>query len=242
MPDNVRAIARVRDSVAAIVRVNRTGTTDSAGNAVFGIKIVGTAFCVVANRMFVTANHVFNDTKPRDPQDTFYMIAAPNNGSKLFWFPVTTFVMEDANLDIAVIEAPVVPGIAMKRLLVTFTHQPDGTPVLTYGCPAPVIASAAVDAQGRLTQAQTHLFTHANCGIVSASYDAAGAWLYEFNVGWHHGESGGPVCAYEPFAVFALMQGYRKVQTPDATIPGPHLGKSLSAIEKNLRAIGANVV
>src|SRR5690348_14824073 len=55
-------IRNVEGAVGAIMRVKQTGT-DATGQPQFQVGIVGTAFCVVRNRVFVTANHVFMDDK-----------------------------------------------------------------------------------------------------------------------------------------------------------------------------------
>jgi hypothetical protein len=66
--------------------------------------------------------------------------------------------------------------------------------------------------------------------------------FYELNVGWHHGESGGPIFTLEEVpAVFSIMQHYRNIQAPHGIIPGPHRGRSLSAIQKNLTDLGATI-
>jgi hypothetical protein len=62
------------------------------------------------------------------------------------------------------------------------------------------------------------------------------------NVGWHHGESGGPILALEPVAVFALMQFYRNITGPHGVVAGPHMGRSIAVIESKLREVGAKVV
>ena len=80
---------------------------------------------------------------------------------------------------------------------------------------------------------------HANEGIVASHYTIDGQLFYELNVGWHHGESGGPVFRIDPFAGFAIMQQYRNIQTPHGTIPGPRQGRGLSVLESDLHNIGA---
>ena len=80
---------------------------------------------------------------------------------------------------------------------------------------------------------------HANEGIVSAQYVVVGVRIYELNVGWHHGESGGPVVTLtDPPAAFSLMQYYRNIQSPHGTVAGPHCGRSLSAIQAELVGLG----
>jgi len=70
-----------------------------------------------------------------------------------------------------------------------------------------------------------------------------GLVFYELNVGWHHGESGGPIFTLEAElpAVFSIMPHYKNIQAPHGIIPGPHRGRSLSAIEKKLTELGATI-
>jgi hypothetical protein len=89
---------------------------------------------------------------------------------------------------------------------------------------------------------QFFLKGHANEGIVSAQYEMGGAWHFEFNVGWHHGESGGPVFRQEPLAAFAVMQYYRNMETPLGKVAGPHCGRALAEVRDRLVASGVAVV
>src|SRR5207247_469244 len=116
--------------------------------------------------------------------------------------------------------------------------------VVTYGFPSPEIASANVDNQGKfLGGGDFFLKGHANEGVVAGQYETNGAWLFEFNVGWFHGESGGPVVQHDRVvAVFAVMQGYRKIQTPDGVVMGPRIGRGLDAVQQALVACGATIV
>jgi hypothetical protein len=87
------------------------------------------------------------------------------------------------------------------------------------------------------------LKSHANTGIISAQYSMGQILDYELNVGWHHGESGGPIAtASDNPAVFSLMQHYRNVQTPHGVVAGPHRGVSLSLIQQDLVNLGVSVV
>ncbi len=100
-----------------------------------------------------------------------------------------------------------------------------------------------VDHHGNFHGGQFFLKSHANEGIVSAQYVTDGVLMYELNVGWHHGESGGPVAdeADRP-AVFSLMQHYRNIQSPHGMVAGPHRGCALSGIQRELTALGVAVV
>jgi len=122
---------------------------------------------------------------------------------------------------------------------VSFAPRPDGSRVLTVGYPAPIIAGVNVDAQGNYLGGQFFLKSHANEGIVSAQYAENAVLAYEFNVGWHHGESGGPVAELtDQPAVFTLMQHYRNIQSPHGTVAGPHRGLALSAVQRELTGLG----
>ncbi len=83
---------------------------------------------------------------------------------------------------------------------------------------------------------------HGNEGIVAAQYDLNGVWHFEFNVGWHHGEGGGPVLQHEPLAGFAVMQYYRNIQSPHGEVARPHCGRALDAIQQQLIACNATIV
>ena len=148
---------------------------------------------------------------------------------------------------LVLLEAPVPADrkIEVPAIPITVTPPPDGTPVLTYGCPAPAIANATVSEEGNLTAIRTILFTHANTGIVAAQYRISPSkdLLFEFSVGWHHGESGGPVLRLEPdVAAFAVMQHYRNIQGPHGTMAGPRRGLALASIREDLRNAGAALV
>ncbi len=98
-----------------------------------------------------------------------------------------------------------------------------------------------MDYHGNWAGGKLFLKSHANEGIISAQYKFANAYMYELNVGWHHGESGGPIISIDTLASFALMQQYRNVKTPHGILPGPHRGYSLIAIENQIRDVGATV-
>ena len=122
---------------------------------------------------------------------------------------------------------------------VSFTPRADGTRVITVEYPAPEIAGLNVGPQGEYRRGQFFLKSHANEGIVSAQYSLGGVLVYELNVGWHHGESGGPIAALEDQpAVFSLMQHYRNIQSPHGTVAGPHRGCALSGVQQELTALG----
>jgi hypothetical protein len=111
--------------------------------------------------------------------------------------------------------------------------------VVTVGYPAPEIVNLNVDLHGNFVGGQFFLKSHANEGIVSAQYILGGVPVYELNVGWHHGESGGPVVAVEDQpAAFLLMQHYRNIQSPHGKVAGPHRGCALSGIQQELERLG----
>ena len=196
MSDLMTAITSVRESVASILRLHlvspETVKKGKVRPARFQAALTGSAFCIVAGRYLLTAYHVFNSGKERDSKDKFYAFIVPQNGSQAYQFPVVSFPIERQNLDVAVLEVGpcATPGIHIPAIPVSFARQADGNRVLTVGFPAPEIAAVNVDQQGNYQGGQLFLKSHANEGIISAQYDIEGVYLYELNVGWHHGESG----------------------------------------------------
>ena len=106
--------------------------------------------------------------------------------------------------------------------------------VITMGFPAPEIAANPnVDAQGH-HRSQFFLKSHANEGIVSATYSIGATLVYEFNVGWHHGESGGAVAALEDQPAVFTMQHYRNIQLAlHGVVAGPTEAVPCQAFNKN---------
>jgi Trypsin-like peptidase domain len=236
------AIASIRDAVCALLRIAPGEAADQ-----FQMSIVGTTWCVSPDRAFLTANHVLNNGKPRDPAHRYHVLRAPGNGRVLQHWPVAGFRLEDPVRDLALFDAPVPTGggFAVPAIPIALTPPPDGTRVLTYGCPAPAVTRGSVTNKGDFVGIQTVLFTHANTGIVAAQYEASprNDVLFEFSVGWHHGESGGPVLRLEPeAAAFAVMQHYRNIEGPHGTMAGPRRGIALAAIHADLAAAGARFV
>jgi len=245
----VKAISDIRNSVVSVLRVHMSKPAKQKKGRIrppqFQITLVGTAWCIVDDKYMVTAYHVFNGGKPRIKSDKFYVFSVPQNGPKAFHFPVINFILEDTNSDMAIIEIGPSPvsDARIKSCPITFKPQIDGAKALTYGFPSPQIESANVDQDGNWQGGSFFLKAHANEGIVSASYELDGLMFYELNVGWHHGESGGPIFTLEeevPTA-FSIMQQYRNIQAPHGIIPGPHRGRSLSAIEMKLKDLGATI-
>ena len=242
MADLPGAIDSVRDAVCALLRIS---PAEEPGK--FHLAIVGTTWCITPGRVFLTAHHVLNAGNPRDATHRFHVLSAPGNGHALYHWPVSGFLLEDAARDLVLLEAPVPADrkIDVPAIPIAIAAPRDGTPVLTYGCPAPGIAGATVSEEGNLTAIRTILFTHANTGIVAAQYKASPSTdlLFEFSVGWHHGESGGPVLRLEPeVAAFAVMQHYRNIQGPHGTMAGPRRGLALASIRQELESAGASLV
>ena len=233
-----KAIASLRDAVCAVLRIRRLQENQ------LNIGIVGTAWCFVDNRYFLTAHHVFNEGKPRDPDDRFYLFSVPQNGPRAFHAPVVSFPQEDQSCDMAVIEidAEQTPGFNTTAVPVTFRDHQDGEKVLTYGFPAPGISNARVDRNLNWNGGHMFLKSHANEGIISGQFDLDGKLMFELNVGWYQGESGGPIFSLEPLAAFSMMQRYRDVQTVHGVVPGPHQGYSLREIGNTLQQLGAHVI
>jgi len=245
MPDLRTAIPLVRESAAAILRVRmvrpETVKKGKVRPAQFQATLAGSAFCVATDRYLVTAFHVLNGGQPRNTQDRFYVFVVPGNGDHAFHFPVIGFPVERSDLDMAVLEIGpcATAGVRLTAVPVSFDRQPDGARVITVGYPSPEIAGLNVNAQGDFLGGQFFLKSHANEGIVSAQYVIGGVPVYELNVSWHHGESGGPIAALaDPPGVFSLMQHYRNVQSPHGTVAGPHRGTALSAIQPDLTGLG----
>jgi len=244
MTDLPSAITRLRASVGALMKVSPTGQRDENGQPQFTVNMVGSAWCVAGGRYFVSAFHILNGGNPRIPVDRFFLFLVPDNGPQAYHFPVTRFVHEDGPNDYAVLEVDAgVSTVRAEPLPATFERIHDGTAVVTCGFPAPEIHAGQLDPLGNWLGGQFFLKSHANTGIVSANYDVTqGVTLYELNVGWHHGESGGPICTLEPLAAFSVMQHYRNVQTPHGVVAGPHRGVGLGVIASTLRELGAKVV
>jgi hypothetical protein len=250
MADLATAIPIVRDSVAGVLRIRmsrpETVKKGKVRPAQFQASLGGSAFCVVADRYLVTGFHVLNGGQPRNPADSFYAFVVPGNGDPAFHFPVVAFPVGRPDLDVAVLEIGpcATAGVHVPAVPVSFTPRADGTRVITVGCPSPEIRGLNVDPQGNFQGGgQFFLKSHANEGIVSAQYVIAGILLYELNVGWHHGESGGPVAAQQDQpAVFSLMQHYRNIQSPQGVVAGPHRGCALSGVQRELTALGVAAV
>ncbi len=249
MPDYPAAIASIRDSVVSIMRVRlvQPATTKKGKErpASFNVAFVGTGFCIATDRLLFTAFHVFNEGKPRDASDRFYAFYAPRNGAQAYAREIISVPYEDPNLDMGVVEMAVPPPgqPTVTPASVTRAEVRVGEPVLTYGYPSPAITNATVDPGGHWLGGNIFLMSHANEGIVSSQYELNGTLHYELNVGWHHGESGGPIFrATGPVSAFALMQSYRNIQSPHGVVAGPHVGRALRAAEPVLRRLGATIV
>ena len=249
MPTLTSVIPALQSSTCAIMRLIRRVKQrgkKKPPQIEIALAFVGTGWCVTPNQHVVTANHIFNDGKPRDPNDRFYALVVPANGPQAYHSSVIGFALEDAISDLAIVQLGPFssPDQHIQPIPVTFTHPPDGSVVATYGFPAPEIAGANVDpSTGQfLGGGQFFLKGHANEGIVAAQYDFNSGWHYEFNVGWHHGESGGPLVLLDPVAAFAVMQHYRPIKAPHGIVIGPHRGRSLEAIRHQLQQLGATIV
>jgi S1-C subfamily serine protease len=247
MNDLVRPISQVSESICAVMRIMALQTRKSKGQSKtqFRLAFVGSAWCIVSDRYLLTAHHVFNDGKPRDPNDKFFVFTVPLNGPAADHFPVIGYPLEDAKTDTAILEiqAPSAGGQHIPSAPITFAKPADGTKVLTIGFPAPEIQGADVGPNGDfLGGGQFFLKSHANEGIVAAQYEINSLWYFEFNVGWHHGESGGPVLQADPVAAFSIMQHYRNIHTHLGIFPGPHRGVSLQSIQNELTSIGAKII
>lgn len=238
-----QAIPVVRGSVVAILRLHPAPPKKTKkGKIQLGqVKCsFGSGVCIAKNQYLLTAYHVLSD-KARDPKDRFYAFTVPENGHVAHHFPVVAYPVEKPELDLALLQIGpcATPGVDLPALPVSFAPVPDGTAVVTVGFPAPVISNINIGQDLSYNGGQFFLKSHANEGIVAASYVLNENRMYEVNVGWHHGESGGPIAAVgqEP-KVFSLMQHYRNVQSPHGVVAGPHRGLGLDALEGDLAGLG----
>lgn len=246
--DLAAAIPIVRRSVVAIFRYRlvRPETTKKGKLRPAEYKVGwGSGFCVVSDHYIVTAFHVLSDEQRRNPADRFLAFVVPDNDNPAYHFPVIGFPVERPDLDLAILEIGqcATAGIQLPAVPVTFAAQQDGSRVLTMGFPAPKVAKLNIDSQGNYVGGQFFLKSHANEGILSAQYVLGQLQMYEFNVGWHHGESGGPaLCLNDPVAVFTVMQQYRNIRSPHGVVAGPHRGCALSAVRQDIEHLGAQVL
>jgi len=246
--DLIGAISVVRKSVVAILRYRLVRSETKKKTKVRPAKYKagwGSGFCIVTDRYIVTAFHVLSDAQHRNQSDRFVAFVVPDNDDPAYHFPVIGYPVERPDLDLAVLEIGqcTTAGIQLPAVPVTFAAQHDGSRVLTIGFPAPEIAGLNIDSDGNYIGGQFFLKSHANEGILSAQYLLGHAPVYEFNVGWHHGESGGPVLRLEdPVAAFTVMQQYRSIQSPYGVVAGPHRGCALSSIRQDIQRLGAQVL
>jgi Trypsin-like peptidase domain len=238
------AISTVRESVVAIARIRLVKRETVKKGKIRPGKVNvgwGSGFCIAKDRLVATAYHALNDRKPPDPTDKHYVFVVPQNADPLFYFPVIGFPVLRPEFDLAVLQigpCPT-PGISIPALPLSFDQPADGSRVMTVGFPAPEIAAIGVDNDGNFQGGQFFLKSHANEGIVSAQYTLGNVQVYELNIGWHHGESGGPIVTLtDPPAAFSMMQQYRNVQSPHGTVAGPRRGCALSLIGSDLAGLG----
>ena len=235
-----QAITTVRESLVAIFHYRLLDARTNQYQCSFG-----SGFVAVADRYVVTAFHNLNGGQPRDPQDRYVAFIVPGNQIRAHHFPIVGFPLERPDVDLAILELGpcATPGMRIPHLSISFQAHTDGDQVLTVGFPAPEVNQVNIDPQGNYRAGNFFLKSHANEGIIAAQYDLGTVHVYEFNVGWHHGESGGPVVRVaDPIAAIAVMQHYRNTQGPHGVVPGPRRGHALSAIENELVHLGATIV
>ena len=205
----------------------------------------GSGVCIVKDKYLLTAFHILNGGKPRNPKDKFIAFIVPNNGKRAYRFPIIDFPIEKPDIDIAILEigAPNVSRISLPSVPITLNAPSDGVEILTIGFPAPEINSINIDPQGNYVSGNFFLKSHANEGILSAKYTLGNVEVFEFNIGWHHGESGGPVTILsDPVKILTVMQQYRNVKSPHGIMAGPHRGCSLVSIKNELKSLGAKII
>lgn len=105
--DLVAAIPTVRRSIVAILRYRlvRPETIKKGKVHPAEYKVGwGSGFSIVSDRYVITAFHVLNDGRRRNPSDKFVAFVVPGNDVKAYHFPVTVFPVEWPDLDLDVLE------------------------------------------------------------------------------------------------------------------------------------------
>lgn len=241
------AITIAREATVAILRYRKVASQKVKKNKTVPAKYQlfwGSGLGIVADRYVLTAFHVLNGGEPRDVRDKFVVFTVPGNGPAAHHFPVIGFPIESPAADLAVLEVgpSTIAGAHLPALALSSASHPDGTRVLTLGFPAPEVQAIDISESDEYRSGQFFLKSHANEGIVAAQYAANGSLIYEFNVGWHHGESGGPVLSYdENPTAFTVMSHYRNVPSPNGVLAGPRRGFALSSIGQSLTSLGATI-
>ncbi len=247
----IPAVKAVRDSVVALMTVTPVTPEKNQAKQKQNFRIAfGTAWCVANGEYFVTAYHAFNDGKPRDPESKHFLFSVPDNQKRAFHTQVLEVVLEEPEYDLAVLRIdPAGFSEKIGALPVSFDDVEDGTQVVTCGFPAPSVQKANITPEGVWVGGSMFLKSYVNTGIIAGQYLLDGEDgtegkrpMYEFNVAWFQGESGGPICSVDPVAALTVMQHYRNVQTPSGAQPGPRRGISLRVIRQQLEALGATVV
>jgi hypothetical protein len=239
----IPAIARIRRSACAILRIRPKAVAPNVSTTAppgFELGFVGSGACIARDRYILTAFHIFNNAQPRDPRDKFVVFTLTDDNLLAFHCPVIGVPLEHAAHDLAILELgkPVDPRFSLEPLAVSLDLVPEGTEVITYGFPAPVVKGANLSPTGDfLGGGNFFLKGHANTGIVSAQYDLHGAMNYAFNVDWVHGESGGIVCDLANTRLFTIMQSYRTIATPTGVMAGPRMGRGFQGIAVELREL-----
>ena len=238
----------VRESVVAVLRLHLLKPETVKKGKVKPGKVncsFGTGFCIAANRYVATAYHNLNDNKPPNPKDKHYVFVVPQNADVAFHFPVVSVPVQRPDIDMAILEIgpSATTGVSLPALPISFKQPPDGTRVMTVGFPAPEIHALNVDNDCNYNGGQFFLKSHVNDGVVAAQYLIANIQFYELNIGWHHGESGGPIVTLnDPMAAFSIMQQYRTVQSPHGIVAGPRRGRAISSMQTELAGLGITAV
>lgn len=239
------SLLAARDASCAIMRIRRGKVQKKHGkqHIEFSLSFVGSGYCILDNKHILTAHHVLNRGQPRVPEDKYFVFTVPQNKEKAYHAPVTAYPLERQDLDLAVLEIGKSsnPEFVLRSGGISACDYDDGSRVLTYGFPAPVISKAQIDPEANFLSGDLFLKGHANEGIIAAQYAIKDTRFYEFNVGWHHGESGGPVLAVRDCAAMALMQHYRNIKSPHGIVAGPRRGISLQTVTHELEQLGATV-
>ncbi len=241
VPDTIQSI---RDCTCAILRVIKDETETEVADereVEVGLAFTGSGVCIVDDELILTAHHVLNNGEERDPNDDFYVFCVPDNERRAYHYPVIDFPLELGDRDVAVLRLGNPSGEQAELSAATLAADGfrDGTSVVTCGFPSPEIGGAQFDQDLNFRRGDFFLKSHASTGIIAAQYEVPEGPYFEFNVGWHHGESGGPVVVADSGEVISLMKGYRNIETPHGVVQGPNIGPELRDLSVRLEQLGA---
>lgn len=225
----VSNIAAVRDAVVVVAR--SFPQTQPSGQTGLGVDILGTA-CYVGSDFFLTASHIFPDTKP---QQSIVLISVANTGAATVLHGNATidftlpFVASGP--DLAILKAPGV-ATSVPAMVVDCRDVADGESVFSYGYPDSTVSSMP-------TGLLFSLMARACLSIISA-HTLAPERKYLLDGSTYPGESGAPVFRRSDNAVVAIVQATKTIQTPppNLLVRGPTVAGPLAPIAAELAARG----